>query len=147
MNRGAMRRARIRAFPKVGWRNRLARGLLSLKKRPASTRFLDYQTKTQLLLPFNGEWYVYWGGRTVGQNQHAMMSDKRFAYDFLILRQGSSGHSSEPHLHYHLQNTPVLYAGNGLPAQFIDYFADGEHVTRGEPVARQTVRSRREHST
>lgn len=31
---------------------------------------------------------------------------------------GNSGNSSEPHLHYHLQNTPVIQDGTGIKAYF-----------------------------
>ena len=37
----------------------------------AESRFLDYQTKAALRLPFEGGWSVYWGGRTIEQNYHA----------------------------------------------------------------------------
>ena len=222
----------IRRFPKTGWRNRFARWALSLKKRPAATSYLNYQTQTMLTLPFDGEWYVYWGGRTIARNYHAATRDQRFAYDFLVLhngkshrgtgerntdyfcfglavyapgngvvvsmanaepdlgpgetrldnplgnyvildhgcgefsflahlRQGSvvvcqgdgvtagqfigecgnSGHSSEPHLHYHLQTTATSFQGEGLPAQFSQYIANGKWTLRGEPVAGQKVRN------
>ncbi|MGA8270628.1 MAG: M23 family metallopeptidase [Candidatus Sulfotelmatobacter sp.] len=234
------RAERIRRFPKAGWRNLLARHLATITKTPARTEFLHYQTKTTLRLPFAGEWYVYWGGRRLAQNKHAVTRDQRFAYDFLILAQGSfgqsyrgtgesntdyhcfglpiyapadgivvktenelpdntpgemnpkaalgnyvildhgcgefsffahfqrgtvalhggdrvhcgqllarcgnSGNSSEPHLHYHLQNTSIPFRGDGLPARFVEYFADGKTVALGELVARQTVRSQREFS-
>ena len=54
-------------------------------------------------------------------------------------RCGNSGHSSEPHLHYHLQTTARLGDGEGLPAQFVGYVADGAHVARGEPVREQRI--------
>lgn len=47
---------------------------------------------------------------------------------------GNSGHSSEPHLHYHLQDSPEPGNGQGLPAPFSDYRANGESVERGRPV-------------
>ena len=53
---------------------------------------------------------------------------------------GNSGHSSEPHLHYHLQDSPVPGRGTGLPAVFHTYRADGERVDEGEPVRGQVVR-------
>ena len=31
---------------------------------------------------------------------------------------GNSGNSSEPHLHYHLQNTPVIQDGTGIKSYF-----------------------------
>lgn len=199
--------------------------------KEAPTKHLDYRTKTPLRLPFEGEWFVFWGGRTIADNYHAAAPDQRFAYDFLILRDGAShtgdgtaneqyfcfgkpilapgpgtvatavdgiedskpgvmnetqpvgnhvvidhgngefsflahlkkgsvrvkkgdkvqsgaplglcgnsGRSSEPHLHYHLQTTPVPFEGEGLPAQFLSYVADGKEEERGEPTKGQTVR-------
>ena len=196
----------------------------------APSRFLDYQTKTALRLPFEGEWFVFWGGRDVTQNYHAASGDQRFAYDFGIVREGSSyrsegaqnedyycfgapvlapgdgvvaaavdgvpdqtpgkldpkeamgnhvvidhgngefsflahlregsvrvrpgasvtagdvigacgnsGNSSEPHLHYHLQTSAVPFGGEGLPAFFGAYLADGAAVASGEPTRGQFV--------
>ena len=196
----------------------------------APSEFMDYETKTDLRLPFEGEWYVVWGGRTIIQNYHASDAAQRFALDFLVVKGGStytgdgssneqyyafglpilapadgvvvvavdgvpdnipgvmnpeqplgnyvvldhqngeysflahlqqgsvtvqagdwvrkgdplglcgnSGNSGEPHLHYHLQNTPGPQAGQGLPAQFASYLANGEYVERGEPVRGGTV--------
>lgn len=196
----------------------------------AASRFLEYQTRTPLSLPFSGEWTVFWGGRTVEQNYHAAHPSQRFAYDLVIARSGSthtgdgtsnedyycfgqpilspgagtvvsardgiadnvpgemdtpevagnnvvidhgneefsflahlqkgsvrvkggdsvavgdtlglcgnSGRSSEPHLHYHMQNTATLNQGDGLPAQFLNYYANGELVARGEPVQGERI--------
>jgi hypothetical protein len=191
---------------------------------------LEYETKTALRLPFEDEWHIVWGGRTLDQNYHAFTEDQRFACDILALRDGkshqgegaentdyycfgrrvlapgqgvvvqahdgvddnvpgrmnpaeamgnhviidhgngefsflahfqhgtvavktgdevesgdllglcgNSGNSSEPHIHYHLHDTPEFGRGHGLPAQFLDYVADGQVVERGEPVQGQTV--------
>ena len=191
----------------------------------------DYQTKTPLRLPFEGEWFVGWGGRTEAENYHVVSPDQRFAYDLLIQKDGkshtgdgtaleqyhcfgkpilapgagkiavavdglpdqkpgemdpsnppgnhvvidhgngefsflahlkkgsvpvkkgdavkagdriglcgNSGNTSEPHLHYHLQTTERFADGEGLPAQFLNYVADGKKVERGEPKKGQTVR-------
>ncbi|PYQ31626.1 MAG: M23 family peptidase [Acidobacteria bacterium] len=197
---------------------------------PAPTRFADYQTKTRLQLPFDDQWFVFWGGRTVQQNYHVIAKDQRFAYDILIMRDGkshegddkvlanyycfdkpiyapaagtitevadgiddnvpgvmnrfapagnhividhgnnefsvmahfrkgsvavrvgdkvkqgqlvghcgNSGNTSEPHLHYHLQNTGTFGNSEGLPAPFVNYVADGKRVERGEPVKGQLI--------
>ncbi|WP_299436439.1 M23 family metallopeptidase [uncultured Aquimarina sp.] len=45
--------------------------------------FLNYQTKTALELPFENEWYVVWGGRSVVQNQHFNNRNERYAMDIL----------------------------------------------------------------
>jgi len=60
----------------------------------------------------------------------------------LLGRCGNSGNSSEPHLHYHLQNTPTPLHGDGLPAQFLDYTANGTPVPRGEPRQGQMILAR-----
>jgi murein DD-endopeptidase MepM/ murein hydrolase activator NlpD len=200
------------------------------KKVAAASRHMDYRTRARLQLPFKGAWTVVWGGRTVEQNYHAMVQDQRFAYDFLIVKDGAthtgdgarneqyfaynqpilapapgkvvaavdglpdnvpgqmdpkhpagnhvvidhgnsefsflghlkpgslkvkvgqqvkagallglcgnSGNSSEAHLHYHLQNAPGYAKGEGLPAQFQNYKADGKPVDRGEPTQGQIV--------
>lgn len=45
---------------------------------------------------------------------------------------GNSGNSSEPHLHYHLQNSPVPLEGNGLPIFFKDVVINGRRVADAE---------------
>lgn len=55
-------------------------------------------------------------------------------------RCGNSGNSSEPHLHYHLQDSPRFGEGEGIPAPFLDYVANGLPVRRGEPVQGQRIR-------
>ncbi|HEX8693895.1 MAG TPA: M23 family metallopeptidase [Longimicrobium sp.] len=212
---------------------RIAGFMVRPHRDAAPSRFLDYATKTTLRLPFEGEWYVFWGGRTEEQNYHVIAADQRFAYDLVVMRGGkthdgdgsaleqyycfgrpilapaagtvvtavdsladqapgrmdrahpagnhvildhgggefsllahlkrgsvavragerveagrklgecgNSGNTSEPHLHYHLQNAGEFGRGEGLPAQFTGYVADGRPVERGEPVKGQTIRPR-----
>jgi hypothetical protein len=54
---------------------------------------------------------------------------------------GNSGNSPVPHLHIHLQNTPVIFKGEGLPMQFQDYTADKKIVNSGEPERGQIIRN------
>lgn len=58
-----------------------------------------------------------------------------------IGRCGNSGRSSQPHVHYHLQNSATPGIGEGLPAQFLQYCADGdtEALHRREPGRGQYV--------
>ncbi len=200
------------------------------KPEAAPSPHLDYRTKAHLRLPFDGAWYVFWGGRTIEQNYHAAVRGQRFAYDLvkrvdgsshrgdgksledyycwnqpilapadatvleavdglpdqaigtrntdaiagnhvmldlgqgeyallahlrhgsvavkagqrvargeLLGRCGNSGNTSEPHLHFHLQDAPEFGKGDGLPAFFEGYSADGKPVARGEPVQGQTI--------
>ena len=48
-------------------------------------------------------------------------------------RCGNSGNSSQPHIHYHLQTGARFGDGEGLPAFFNGYEADGTWIERGEP--------------
>ncbi len=59
---------------------------------------------------------------------------------------GNSGNSSEPHLHYHLQDGPHLGSARGLPARFRDIEVDGQAVAGAMPVRGQTVRNRSSRS-
>src|SRR3546814_20811265 len=60
------------------------------KPQAAPSPYLDYQTKARLRLPFEGEWYVVWGGHDIEQNYHAATPGQRFAYDLLKIVDGSS---------------------------------------------------------
>ena len=200
--------------------------------KEAPSKYLDYQTKTPLRLPFEGEWTVFNGGRTLDRNHHAAVRNQRFALDLAVAKEGkthggdgakieeyycwglrllapaagtvvavenslldnsmgttdrehpagnhvildhgngeysflahmqrgsvavtpgdrvtagqllglvgNSGNTSEPHLHYHLQDAPTFPDAEGMPAVFLDYFADGALVERGEPEKGQRIRA------
>ena len=183
--------------------------LVTKADEAAPTAHLAYVPKTALSLPFEGRWYVAWGGPDITRNYHAKAKDQRFALDILKVeggrthsgagtaltdyyafgqpvlavapgvvvaaeggvadnpigvmnpkeafgnyvvidhgdgefsmfahlvqgslqvaegdevtrgqplgRCGNSGNTSEPHIHYHLQDTPRRFDGEGLPAVF-----------------------------
>ncbi len=197
---------------------------------PTGNRFVDYKDTTKLQLPFNGDWFVYQGGRFVYQNPNAYRDAERYAVTFTVLKDGrpfsgdgskneqyycygqavmapadgtvvqvtdtyadnmpgrseeimpsgnrvliahgnqeysllthlkqnsikvkqgakvkqgdvigecgNSGVSAAPHLEYRLQNSRGRPLPQTLPAQFVDYVADGTAVPLGEPVRGQTV--------
>lgn len=93
--------------------------------RPAATGHEDYRTKTRLELPFEGEWYVFWGGREPWQNYHVRAPDQRFAYDFVVLRDGSShtGNGAE-NADYHCFGRPVLAPAPGRVVTVVDSVED-----------------------
>jgi hypothetical protein len=192
--------------------------------------YLNYQTITDLELPFEEEWFVANGGKTHREGAHHFLSrQERYAYDIFIVKNGrthsgngsknedyycfgkrlnapsdgkiielinniddnlpgtvsentgnyiiidhlngensvmvhfqkgsiivsvgdtvvkgqevgkagNSGNSTEPHLHYHLQGSSGVLNEVGVPAQFLDYYENGEFVERGQPVRAQKVR-------
>lgn len=54
---------------------------------------------------------------------------------------GNSGHSTEPHLHFHVQDRPSFWLAAGVPVKFDDVAVDGvlqvnpAYLSRGERVA------------
>ncbi len=183
-------------------------GLWFLPHRPAMPA--PDRHFSELSLPFEGQWFVMWGGDTKKLNQHHGVPNQNYAFDFLRVDQdgkthknqgkknedyfafgqkvlapsdgivtdviqgvrdnrpgsmnpysalgnavivqhrekevsviahlkqdsirvkvadtvkkgqvlgrcGNSGNSSEPHIHYHLQNTPVIQDGTGIKCFF-----------------------------
>jgi hypothetical protein len=56
---------------------------------------------------------------------------------------GNSGRATHPGLHYDLLTRPAEGRGTfSLPAQFLDYTADGRPIARGEPRRWQRIRPR-----
>jgi len=59
----------------------------------------------------------------------------------VIGRCGNSGHSGEPHLHFHVQDRPSFWLGAGLPVQFDALIVNGapqdqpRYLTRGARVS------------
>lgn len=57
---------------------------------------------------------------------------------------GNSGHSTEPHLHFHVQRGYSVFAGIGVPAAFVDVELDGDEpgaaFLRPDQVVRSSAR-------
>jgi len=61
---------------------------IEMLPKEAPSQFLAYKTKTKLRLPFDDLWYVAAGGLNITTNHHSVSVDQRFAYDFLIKKDG-----------------------------------------------------------
>jgi len=82
---------------------------------------MDYQTKTKLILPFNGIWLVSNGGRSTETNDHVRPADQGpqnqlYAYDFRMEGSGKETKLEE----YEVFGREVLAPGDGTIAQIID---------------------------
>jgi murein DD-endopeptidase MepM/ murein hydrolase activator NlpD len=95
------------------------------------SKFLDYQPKARFELPFRGEWWVAWGGRTLGENQHAIIRAQRFAYDLLVVRDGRT-HSGEGRAltDYYCYGQPILAPAAGVVVTALDSLPDQPVGTR-----------------
>ena len=204
--------------------------LVQPDKQPFASTKLDYSTKTPLALPFKGDWFVFWGGRDIDNNYHVVSKSQRFAYDLVMMKDGTShtgsgtvlsdyycygaevlapaagtvvwscdslpdqvpgqmdpanpvgnglvidhgngefsllahmqtkslrvktgdkvkasqviglvgnsGNTSEPHIHYHLQDGPDMKTAEGLPAPFSNLMVNGKPVAKAELLKGQTV--------
>lgn len=64
-------------------------GLFISPPKPAGVPILERNT-TPMRLPFNEEWFVYWGGVTEAQNYHVREISQQYAYDLLMVKEGAS---------------------------------------------------------
>lgn len=73
-----------------------------------------YETRTTLRLPFEGEWWVFWGGRSREENYHRASALQRYAYDFVVRRDGST-HRGEGSRNkdYWCEGEPILVPAAG----------------------------------
>jgi len=58
---------------------------------PDSIPIIERNT-TKLILPFNGEWYVVWGGDTKELNYHVVVPSQKNAFDILIVDELGNTH-------------------------------------------------------
>jgi hypothetical protein len=98
---------------------------ISPTPKPAPSEHLGYRTETPLRLPFEGLWYIGWGGRVPHQNYHVVAPDQRFAYDFLIQREGLT-HEREGRVNedYFCFGESILAPGAGTVITVVDSVPD-----------------------
>lgn len=75
------------------------------------------------------------------QNSIKVKTGAKVKQGDVVAECGNSGSSPAPHLEYRLQNSKGVPLPYTLPAQFVDYVADGKPVASGEPVRGQTVQN------
>jgi hypothetical protein len=76
-------------------------------------------------LPFNGVWWVLWGGDTVPKNYHAAFPSQRHAYDILIWKGGGTRHGDGTRNEdYWAWGQPVLAPASGTVVTVLDGIPD-----------------------
>lgn len=103
---------------------------------PAWSPDLDdnaHVTRARLRLPFRGAWTVSWGGRSREDNHHHGDRAQRYAYDFVIVRDGKTrtgdGKRNED---YHCFGEPILAPGEGTVLVAVDGREDQTPGVRDE---------------
>lgn len=98
--------------------------------KEAPTIYGRYATKTTLRLPFQGTWYVLWGGRKYEDNLHTPVPDMRFALDLLVAPNGTGGGSCKgacrANDEYYAWNQPVLAPADGTVVRVEQGVVDNE---------------------
>lgn len=64
-------------------------GLYISPSKPLDFPVLERNT-TPMILPFKEEWFVFWGGTTLEQNYHVAEISQQYAYDLMMVADGSS---------------------------------------------------------
>lgn len=64
-------------------------GLYITPSKPLDFPLLERNT-TPMILPFKEEWFVFWGGTTLEQNFHLREISQQYAYDLMMVADGSS---------------------------------------------------------
>lgn len=64
-------------------------GLLVTHHKPNNLPVVERNT-TKMIVPFNEEWYVFWGGTTVDKNYHVAYDNQKYAYDIMMMKDGVS---------------------------------------------------------
>jgi hypothetical protein len=103
---------------------------------------MDYQTRTELDLPFHGEWYVVWGGRYIDDNYHAVSKSQRFAQDLLVLKDDETHSGDGSKLtDYYAYGQEVLAPGAGTIVWACDSLPDQPIGTRNpaQPIGNGVI--------
>ncbi len=73
-----------------------------------------HQTRAALQLPFEGSWYVLWGGRSYEDNRHTPVPDMRYAMDvFIVKGTGTFTGAGTRNDDYFAWGQPMLAPGAG----------------------------------
>ncbi|HTV69950.1 MAG TPA: M23 family metallopeptidase [Rhizobiaceae bacterium] len=113
---------------------KIARFIVQKEPEAAQSRFMDYQTKANLSLPFEGEWMVVWGGREIGENYHAVDRAQRLALDVLMINGSTSftGDGKKPE-DYLCWDKPIIAPADGTVVSIVENLPD-QQIGKTDPA-------------
>ena len=84
----------------------------------------NYTTNTYVM-PIKDEWYVFWGGTNEFVNYHYVHETQRYAYDLVILKNGTSFNGSAlRNEDYYAFNKEVIAPADGKVIRVVDHLKD-----------------------
>jgi hypothetical protein len=87
----------------------------------------DYVTRADVKLPFAGTWYAIWGGTDPTKNANASDRGQKYAYDFVMLKNGSSHSGDGTHnADYYAYGQNVLAPLDGKVVEIVDGVMENE---------------------
>ncbi len=98
------------------------------------------EAKVTYRLPFDGTWWVFWGGESELRNYHAATPSQRYAYDLVIWKDGATWHGDGRSVEdYWAWGQPVLAPADGV---VVDAVRTAEDLPPNAPVSeRSTLRN------
>ena len=86
------------------------------------------RNQTKLILPFNGEWFVVWGGDTPEQNQHHNAPNQRFAFDILKVDENGKTHTGDgsKNADYYAFGQEIIAPAVGVVTYMVDGVQDNQ---------------------
>ncbi|MBC8080085.1 MAG: M23 family metallopeptidase [Gorillibacterium sp.] len=86
-------------------------------------------SKTLFRMPFQGDWLVFWGGKNILVNYHYEYEPVRYAYDFVIEKDGFSYEGDRTiNESYFAFDEDILAPADGVVVAAIDGIADNSLV-------------------
>jgi len=104
--------------------------------KPGEMNKLDITGNTVVLKTANNEFLFF---AHFKQNSIKVKKGMQVKAGTLLGLCGNSGHSSEPHLHFHVQNTDDLFSGTGIKAFFEDLRVNGTLKNDYSPVKNDKI--------
>jgi hypothetical protein len=73
-----------------------------------------YKTRAKLRLPFDGKWWVFWGGDDLQHNYHLVAPDQRHAYD-IVVKENDATHKGDgkSNTDYYAFGRPLVAPADG----------------------------------
>jgi len=102
---------------------------LVLNNLPIIDASSSQPTEQTYALPFQEDWFVFWGGDNVMVNYHYEYEDQRYAYDFFIVKDGYTYAGDRARNEsYHAFGQPLLAPADGVVVSVVDDIADNVPV-------------------